>query len=199
MPVAAGYHSVGYTYEETATSMVFAGTSIEPGLHRRHGNPTVSLRGRAGCAGGEAAGVWLRHGRHPRRCSRRCAGTTVVAAHDIYGATYAPLARLLAIQGVSVRFVTLINAAVAATLADVISGRQAAGCAAGGASSRTCCSRWPTCPGWPNWRTRTAPAFIDNTLRRRPLPSAGAGRRLRRPQRDEYLGAATAMLGGADR
>ncbi len=126
MPVVTPvYHSVGYTYEETADlDAVFAGTSTNP-VYTRYGNPTVAALEAALAAleGGEAAlaygsGMAAIHAALLGAGAR--AGTTVVAAHDIYGATYALLARLLATQGVSVRFVDPADhAAVAATLADV--------------------------------------------------------------------------------
>jgi cystathionine beta-lyase/cystathionine gamma-synthase len=118
------YHSVGYTYEETADlDAVFAGTSTNP-VYTRYGNPTVAALETALAAleGGEAA---LAYGSGMAAIPAALlgagarAGTTVVAAHDVYGATYALLVRLLATQGVSVRFVDAADhAAVAAALAD---------------------------------------------------------------------------------
>lgn len=124
MPVVTPvYHSVGYTYEETADlDAVFAGTSTNP-VYTRYGNPTVAALEAALAAleGGEAAlaygsGMAAIHAALLGAGAR--GGTTVVAAHDVYGATYALLVRLLATQGVSVRFVDAADhAAVAATLA----------------------------------------------------------------------------------
>ena len=104
------HHSVGYTYEDTEDlDAVFAGTSDNP-VYTRYGNPTVSAFETAVAAleGGEAAlaygsGMAAIHAALLAAGAR--AGTAVVAAHDVYGATYALLNRLLATQGVTVRFV----------------------------------------------------------------------------------------------
>ncbi len=104
------HHSVGYTYEDTEDlDLVFAGASDNP-VYTRYGNPTVAAFETAVAAleGGEAAlaygsGMAAIHAALLAAGAR--AGATVVAAHDVYGATYALLSRLLATQGVSVRFV----------------------------------------------------------------------------------------------
>lgn len=125
MPVVTPiYHSVGYTYDDTADlDAVFAGTSANP-VYTRYGNPTVAALETALAAleGGEAAlaygsGMAAIHAALLAAGAR--AGTTVVAAHDVYGATYALLARLLSTQGVSVRFVDAADhAAVTDALAE---------------------------------------------------------------------------------
>src|SRR5512139_2227635 len=104
------HHSVGYTYEDTEDlDLVFAGASDNP-VYTRYGNPTVAAFETAVAAleGGEAAlaygsGMAAIHAALLAAGAR--AGATVVAAHDVYGATYALLNRLLASQGVTVRFV----------------------------------------------------------------------------------------------
>jgi cystathionine gamma-synthase/methionine-gamma-lyase len=119
------HHSVGYTYEDTEDlDKVFAGASDNP-VYTRYGNPTVSAFETAVAAleGGEAAlaygsGMAAIHGALLAAGAR--AGTAVVAAQDVYGATYALLNRLLATQGVTVRFVdTADHAAVASALAEL--------------------------------------------------------------------------------
>ncbi len=104
------HHSVGYTYEDTEDlDRVFAGSSDNP-VYTRYGNPTVAAFEAAVAAleGGEAAlayssGMAAIHA--ALLASGVRAGTSVVAAHDVYGATYALLNRLLSAQGVTVRFV----------------------------------------------------------------------------------------------
>lgn len=115
------HHSVGYTYEDTEDlDAVFAGSSDNP-VYTRYGNPTVAAFEAAIAAieGGEAAlaygsGMAAIHAALLAAGAR--AGTSVVAAQDVYGATYALLNRLLATQGVTVRFVDVadLNAVAAA-------------------------------------------------------------------------------------
>lgn len=122
MPVVTPvHHSVGYTYEATEDlDAVFAGASENP-VYTRYGNPTVSAFEAAVAAleGGVAAlayssGMAALHGALLAAGAR--AGAAVVAAQDVYGATYALLDRLLATQGVTVRFVDVadLNAVSAA-------------------------------------------------------------------------------------
>jgi cystathionine beta-lyase/cystathionine gamma-synthase len=113
MPV---HHSVGYTYEDTEDlDAVFAGTSTNP-VYTRYGNPTVSAfeaavaaleRGAAALAYG--SGMAAIHGALLAAGAR--AGATVVAAADVYGATYALLNKLLVTQGVTTRFVDVSDPA----------------------------------------------------------------------------------------
>ncbi len=119
------HHSVGYTYEDTEDlDAVFAGSSDNP-VYTRYGNPTVAAFEAATAAleGGEAAlaygsGMAAIHAALLAAGAR--AGTAVVAAHDVYGATYALLNRILATQGVTVRFVDVADLnAVAAALAEL--------------------------------------------------------------------------------
>ena len=122
-PVATPiYHASSYVYDEMETlDATFAGTFDGP-MYTRYGNPTVSALEAAVAAleGGEAAlayssGMAAIHGALLAAGAR--AGTTVVAAYDVYGATYALLTRLLASQGVTTRFVDASDhEAVAAAL-----------------------------------------------------------------------------------
>ncbi len=117
------YHSVSYTYDDAEDlDAVLAGTSPNP-VYARYGNPTVAALEAAVAAleGGEAAlaygsGMAALHGALLAAGAR--AGATVIAARDVYGATYALLDRLLASQGVTVRFVDIADFdAVGAALA----------------------------------------------------------------------------------
>ena len=118
------YHSAAYVYENLDDlDAIFAGTQQGP-VYARYGNPTLTALETAVAAleGGEAAlayasGMAAIHGALLGAGAR--AGTTVVAAQDVYGATYALLNRVLAPQGVTVRFVDGTDAAaVAAAMAD---------------------------------------------------------------------------------
>lgn len=117
------YHSVGYTYEAAeALDAALSGASALP-VYARYGNPTVAAL-EAAVAALEAAESGLAYGSgmaaiHAALLAAGArAGAAVVAAQDIYGATYALLDRLLAPQGVTVRFVDVADLdAVAAALA----------------------------------------------------------------------------------
>ncbi len=120
--VAPIYHSVSYTYDDAEDlDAALAGTNPNP-VYARYGNPTVASLEAAVAAleGGEAAlaygsGMAALHGALLAAGAR--AGAAVVAASDVYGATYALLDRLLASQGVTVRFVDVTDfAAVGAAL-----------------------------------------------------------------------------------
>ena len=123
-PVATPiYHASSYVYEEMETlDAAFAGTFDGP-MYTRYGNPTVSALEAAVAAleDGEAAlaygsGMAAIHGALLAAGAR--AGTSVVAAQDCYGATFALLNRLLASQGVTPRFVDTADfAAVEAAFA----------------------------------------------------------------------------------
>jgi len=104
------YPSATYVYEHMEDlDGVFAGT--RPGyVYARYGNPTVTAleeavvaleEGEAGLA--FASGMAAIHTALVATGAR--AGTAVVAAQDIYGATYALLDQLMRSQGVTVRFV----------------------------------------------------------------------------------------------
>lgn len=126
MPVVTPvHHSVGYTYEDTEDlDAVFAGASGNP-VYTRYGNPTVNAFEAAVAAleGGAAAlayssGMAALHSALLAAGAR--AGAAVVAAQDVYGATYALLDRLLASQGVTVRFVDVADLhAVSAALQEL--------------------------------------------------------------------------------
>jgi cystathionine beta-lyase/cystathionine gamma-synthase len=123
-PVATPiYHASSYVYDEMETlDAAFAGTHDGP-VYARYGNPTLTALEAAVAAleGGEAAlaygsGMAAIHGALLAAGAR--AGTTVVAAQDVYGATYAVLTKLLASQGVTPRFVDAADhEAVGAALA----------------------------------------------------------------------------------
>ena len=113
------YHSVGYLYDDmTDLDGVFAGQK-DGYVYPRYGNPTVAAFERAlavlegteeavAYASGMAAihaallGAGARHGSH------------IVAAADVYGATYALLARTLADLGVHTHFVDICDLAAVA-------------------------------------------------------------------------------------
>ena len=94
-------------------------------MYARYGNPTLTALEAAVAAleGGEASlsyasGMAAIHGALLGAGAR--AGTAVVAAQDVYGATYALLNRVLASQGVTVRFVDGTDlAAVAAAVSEL--------------------------------------------------------------------------------
>jgi len=110
-PVATPiYHSSSFFYDKIETlDAAFAGTYPGP-MYARYGNPTVSALETAVAAleGGEAAlayssGMAAIHGALLGAGLR--AGSAVVAAHDVYGATYALLSTVLKDLGVTVQFV----------------------------------------------------------------------------------------------
>lgn len=113
--------SVGYLYERTEDlDAIFANTRSGY-VYPRYGNPTVAalesavatLEGSEGAiatASGMAAIHLALLGASVR------AGSTVVAAQDVYGATYALLCNLLAAQGVEVHFVDTTDLAATEAL-----------------------------------------------------------------------------------
>ncbi len=114
-PVASPiYHSAAYLYDDPeALDAVFAGTRAGP-IYARYGNPTNAALETAVAAleGGEAAlsyasGMAAIHGALLGAGAR--AGSAVVAAQDIYGATYTLLGDLLAAQGVTTHFVDVTD------------------------------------------------------------------------------------------
>jgi cystathionine beta-lyase/cystathionine gamma-synthase len=122
-PVATPvYPSVGYIYDDLTTLDAIFGGSNQGPVYTRYGNPTNSALETAVAAleGGEAAlsygsGMAAIHGALLGAGAR--AGTHVVAARDVYGATYALLSRLLAGQGITTHFVDSADLdAVAATV-----------------------------------------------------------------------------------
>ncbi len=125
-PVATPiYHSASYVYDHLDDlDAIFAGTREGP-VYARYGNPTLTALETAVAAleGGEAAlsyasGMAAIHG--ALLAAGAWAGTAVVAAQDVYGATYALLNKVLATQGVAVRFVDCADLdAVAATVTEM--------------------------------------------------------------------------------
>ena len=104
------YPSVTYSYDDMETlDAVFGGTR-QGYVYGRYGNPTVAALEQAVTAleEGEAAlafasGMAAIHAVLLATGAR--AGSAIVAAPDIYGATYALLDQLMRSQGVTVRFV----------------------------------------------------------------------------------------------
>ncbi|MGD8624357.1 MAG: PLP-dependent aspartate aminotransferase family protein [Anaerolineae bacterium] len=117
------YHSVGYLYEDMGDlDGVFGGTR-QGYVYTRYGSPTVrsleaavaALEG-AGDAVAFASGMAAVHAALLGAGVR--AGSAVVAAADVYGATYALLERLLTEMDVRTRFVDITDLAeVAGALA----------------------------------------------------------------------------------
>jgi cystathionine gamma-synthase/methionine-gamma-lyase len=102
------YSSSFYYSDVEMLDGAFAGTYAGP-MYSRYGNPTVSALETAVAAleEGEAAmayssGMAAIHGALLGAGAR--AGTSVVAAHDVYGATYTLLCSLLSTLGVTARF-----------------------------------------------------------------------------------------------
>jgi len=108
------YHSVGYLYDEMEDlDAVFGGQ--RPGfVYTRYGSPTVlafeqamAILERAGDAVAFASGMAALHAVLLGAGAR--AGRAVVAAADLYGATYALLERLFPALGARVRFVDIAD------------------------------------------------------------------------------------------
>ena len=110
------YNSIAYTYESMEDlDAVFA--RERPGyVYARYGNPTVTALEKAVAAleAGEEAMV-LASGMaaiHAALLAAKVeADTTVVAAQDVYGATYALLSKLFSTLGVRTRFVDIADLA----------------------------------------------------------------------------------------
>lgn len=119
------YTAIGYTYPQMAQlDAVFAGE--QPGyVYARFGNPTNSALEAAIAAleGGEDAvafgsGMAAIHAACVAAGAR--AGATVLAARDLYGATYALLARFFATLGVTARFVDMADLGAVARAAQEV-------------------------------------------------------------------------------
>jgi cystathionine gamma-synthase/methionine-gamma-lyase len=115
IPTVTPIHpSVTYQYESMDDlDAVFAGTR-QGYVYARYGNPTVAALEEAVAALEEgetalafASGMAAIHAALLATGAR--AGTAVVAAQDIYGATYALLNQLMHSQGVTVRFVDVTD------------------------------------------------------------------------------------------
>ena len=124
-PVVAPIHpTVGYLYDSLDDLDAIFATTREGYVYPRYGSPTVTAfeEAVADLEGGEAAhafasGMAAIHAALLAAGVR--AGTTVVAALDLYGATYALLGRLLAGLGVQAHFVDVTDlGAVEAMLAE---------------------------------------------------------------------------------
>jgi cystathionine beta-lyase/cystathionine gamma-synthase len=111
MPI---YHSVGYLYDDMADlDAVFGGQ--QPGyVYTRYGSPTVTSfeQVMAGVEGADdavafASGMAAVHAALLGAGAR--AGTTIVSAADVYGATYALLERSLSTLGMRVCFVDITD------------------------------------------------------------------------------------------
>jgi len=108
------YRSVSYAYDSMDDLDAIFGGTREGYVYGRYGNPTVraferavaSLEGAddaAACSSGMAAV-------HLALMTAGCqAGSTIVAAQDIYGATYALLGRFLTTLGMKVHFVDIAD------------------------------------------------------------------------------------------
>lgn len=108
------YNSIAYTYESMEDlDAVFA--RERPGyVYTRYGNPTVTALEKAVAAleGGEEAMVFASGmaAIHAVLLAAKVeAGATVVAAQDVYGATYALLSSLFSSLGVRTRFVDIAD------------------------------------------------------------------------------------------
>ena len=108
------YHSVGYLYDDMETLDAIFGNEREGYVYPRYGSPTVHAFERAIAAleGAEAAvayasGMAAIHAALLGGGVR--AGSAVVAAADVYGATYALLDGLLRQMEVRVRFVDITD------------------------------------------------------------------------------------------
>ena len=125
-PVATPiFPSVGYVYEDFETlDEVFGGQQSGP-VYARYGNPTNEAleNAMATLEGGEAAlsfgsGMAAVYAALLGAGARQ--GTSVVAAQDVYGATYNLLDKLMSQQGVKTHFVDITDLdALAAILAEV--------------------------------------------------------------------------------
>lgn len=108
------YPSVGYVYEDMGDLDAIFGGDRDGFVYPRYGSPTVSafeqavaeLEG-AGDAVAFASGMGAVHAALLGAGVR--AGTTVVSAADVYGATYALLERTFQTLGVRVRFVDITD------------------------------------------------------------------------------------------
>lgn len=108
------YHSVGYLYDEMEELDAVFGGQRAGHVYTRYGSPTVlafeqamALLEKAGDAVAFASGMAAVHAALLGAGAR--AGTAVVAAADLYGATYALLERLFPAMGISVRFVDIAD------------------------------------------------------------------------------------------
>lgn len=111
------YNSATYTYESMEDLDAVLGSERPGYVYARYGNPTVIALEKAVAIleGGEeamafASGMAAIHA--ALLAAKVEAGATVVAAHDVYGATYALLSRLFSTLGVRTRFVDIADLTV---------------------------------------------------------------------------------------
>ena len=108
------YNTVGYIYEDMEDLDRIFGNEREGYVYTRYGNPTNSALEEALAAleEGEAA-LTFGSGMAAVHASLQAAGvkngTSLVAAYDVYGATYAICSRLFPEMGVRVKFVDVTN------------------------------------------------------------------------------------------
>jgi cystathionine beta-lyase/cystathionine gamma-synthase len=108
------YNTVGFIYEAMEDLDKIFGDEREGFVYARYGNPTNSAleEALASLEGGESA-LTFGSGMAAVHASLLAAGvkhgTSLLAAYDIYGATYAICSRLLPEMGVRVRFVDVAN------------------------------------------------------------------------------------------
>jgi cystathionine beta-lyase/cystathionine gamma-synthase len=114
-PVATPiYPSASYIYEDIADlDGIFGGTQAGP-VYTRYGNPTnEALEAAVAALEGSQAALSFGSGMAAIHASLLAAGAvagkTVVAAQDVYGATYALLNNLFAKQGVTTHFVDVAD------------------------------------------------------------------------------------------
>ena len=108
------YPSVGYVYDDMRDLDAVFGNERQGYVYPRYGSPTVNAweRAIATVEGAEeavayATGMAAIHGALLGAGAK--AGSTVVAAADVYGATYALLERTLAELGVRTLFVDIVD------------------------------------------------------------------------------------------
>ncbi len=124
-PVVAPIHpSVGFLYDSMDDVDAIFGATREGYVYPRYGSPTLAAfeEAMADLEGGKAAhafGSGMAAVHAALLAAGVQAGTHVVAAPDLYGATYTLLARLMAQLGATVRFVDVNDpSAVEAALAE---------------------------------------------------------------------------------
>lgn len=129
-PVASPIHpSVGYVYESMDDLDAIFATTREGYVYPRYGSPTVAAfeTAMADLEGGEAAQAYA-SGMAAIHAACLAAGlradATVVAAMDVYGATYTLLERLFAELGVKARWVDVTD--LSSVLAAIAETRPAA-------------------------------------------------------------------------
>lgn len=108
------YHTVGFFYEDLKDLDGVFGNEREGYVYSRYGNPTNSAleEALANLEGGEAAltfGSGMAAVHASLLAAGVKAGTAVLAAYDIYGATYAVCSRLFPELGVKTHFVDVTN------------------------------------------------------------------------------------------